>query len=71
MRPDSGPFADARDPFSEGEGARAQHAADAQSRAISPQPFRVAARARDVFDEAIPLPVYSDLAQPVSRAAAS
>ena len=71
MRPDSGPFADARDPFSEGDGARAQQAADAHTRAISPEPFRVASRARDVFDEAIPLPVYSNLVQPVRAAAAS
>ncbi|KAK9830626.1 hypothetical protein WJX81_006753 [Elliptochloris bilobata] len=60
-RPDSGLFMDARDPFSEGPGARVQHAADAQSRAISPEPFRVAARARDVFDAAIPLPVYCNV----------
>ena len=45
MGPGGGSFVDAHDPFSEGPGARVQHAADARSRAISPEPFRVA-RAR-------------------------
>lgn len=58
MGPGGGPFVDAHDPFSEGPDARVQRAADARSRAISPEPFRVAARAWEVFDAAIPLPVH-------------
>jgi hypothetical protein len=56
LRPNGGPYMGTRSTFSEGPG---KGAAGEGGRAISPQPFRVASRAQDVFDEAVPLPVYT------------
>jgi len=56
LRPSGGPYTGIRSTSSEGPG---MGAAGEGGHAISPQPFRVASHAQDVFDEALPLPVYT------------